>query len=267
MGTPKGFQVLAESFKYEIDATRGRNCYMTGIDQGFLNFLYYENKIPTRVLAQPAGSGFVNTLGQYPKESFQYVTESGEVYNQNKIPSPMIHQYDRFPDVIAMTLIGHTSDVWSVALDANIIVSGSSDKTINVWDRKNNYNLIKTLTGHTDEVRSVALDANVIVSGSNDKTIKVWDRNPDGKTLASGSEDKTVRLWDLETKQAITTLEGHTDGVSSVSFSPDGKTLASGSGDKTVRLWDLETKQAIATLEGHTHGVTSVNNCITIWFI
>lgn len=102
MGTPKGFRVLAESFKYEIDATRGKNCYMTGIDQGFLNFLYYKNKIPTRILAQPAGTGFVNTLGQYPKASLQYVTESGEVYNQNKFPSPMIHQYDRFPDVIAM---------------------------------------------------------------------------------------------------------------------------------------------------------------------
>ena len=57
------------------------------------------------------------------------------------------------------TLDGHTQNVRSVALDDDIIVSGSYDKSIKVWDRKNNYNLIKTLTGHTDYVNSVALDA------------------------------------------------------------------------------------------------------------
>ena len=59
--------------------------------------------------------------------------------------------------------------------------------------------------------------------------------------IASGSSDRTVRLWDVVTGAEIRTLEGHTRGVDSVSFSPDGKTLASGSRDYTIRLWDVGT--------------------------
>ena len=45
-----------------------------------------------------------------------------------------------------------------------MIVSGSDDFTIRVWDRTNNYNLIKTLRGHTAFVFSVALDAGFSLS-------------------------------------------------------------------------------------------------------
>ena len=55
--------------------------------------------------------------------------------------------------------------------------------------------------------------------------------HPDGRTLASGSYDHRIIIWDVETGEAVTTLKGHTGGVSSVAWHPDGRTLASGSGD------------------------------------
>ena len=39
--------------------------------------------------------------------------------------------------------------------------------------------------------------------------------------------------------QETLTLYGHSDSVTSVSFSPDGKRIVSGSHDKTVKVWDI----------------------------
>jgi len=55
------------------------------------------------------------------------------------------------------------------------------------------------------------------------------------------------------------TLEGHTEAVTSVSFSPDGKKIVSGSWDNTLKIWNANTGQEIITLKGHKSPV----NCVS----
>ena len=59
-------------------------------------------------------------------------------------------------------------------------------------------------------------------------------------------------------------LKGHSDSVTSVSFSRDGKRVVSGSFDETVRIWDAETGQQQQELKGHSDYVRSVGR---IWMV
>jgi WD40 repeat protein len=86
-------------------------------------------------------------------------------------------------------------------------------------------------------------------------TIKPKENN---QLVVSGSGDKTLRLWDVASGKCVKTLEGHSDYVSSVSFSKDNKIVVSGSGDNTLRLWDVATGKCVKTLEGHSDYVRSV---------
>jgi serine/threonine protein kinase/WD40 repeat protein len=54
------------------------------------------------------------------------------------------------------------------------------------------------------------------------------------------------------------TLSGHTNEVSSISWSPNGDHLASGSLDNSVRVWNLATQQTDVTYTGHMRDVTAV---------
>ena len=89
--------------------------------------------------------------------------------------------------------------------------------------------------------------------------------SPDGSRLAVAC---TSGIWlcDAETCQELSLIAGHTDEVSTVTFSPDGTMLASGGGnseahgrfDNTVQLWDAATGVHKLSITGHTDSVNSL---------
>jgi len=193
------------------------------------------------------------------------------------------HHLWHISDQAIMTLRGHQSWVNSLALspDGNRLVSGSSDKTIKVWDVKTGAEVM-TLYGHEGYLCGVAFspDGKHIASSSMDNTIKVWDANsgtelmtllghenyvysvafsPDGKHIISGSHDGTIRVWDSVSGTEQMILRGHRGSVSSAVYTPDGKRIISGGGwDNTVRVWDGISGDELMTLHGHESGVWSL---------
>ncbi|KAK4235981.1 WD40-repeat-containing domain protein, partial [Achaetomium macrosporum] len=180
--------------------------------------------------------------------------------------------------------LSHPSSVEAVAVavspNSRLIVSGSNDNTVRVWDAATGA-ARRVLEGHTSPVLAVAVSPNgqLIVSGSGDNTVRVWDAATgasrcvlrghsssvrgvavllDGRLIVSGSIDKTVRVWDIVTGAIRHMLEGHTDLVLAVAVSPNGQLIVSGSADNTVRIWDAATGTAQRVLKGHSYMVLAV---------
>ena len=64
--------------------------------------------------------------------------------------------------------------------DGQRIVSGSVDKTVEIWDANSGKEL-GTLTGHNVICVAFSPDGQRIVSGSSDNTLKIWDASEEAE--------------------------------------------------------------------------------------
>jgi len=160
-----------------------------------------------------------------------------------------------------LPMYGHTSSVLSVDMssDMQLIVSGSSDKTIKIWDAQTG-DMLNSIEAHVRSVFQVEFNPmnNQIASCSSDSTIKIWDSesaelinaldendtkvnaisyHPSGNYLASCGSNSLIYIWDLSTLKKFRTLEGHSGTVNTVKFSKDGNTIISGGADDKVIVW------------------------------
>ena len=54
---------------------------------------------------------------------------------------------------------------------------------------------------------------------------------------------------------SLVRLQGHSESITSISFSPNEEYLASGSWDRTIIIWSISSGNRIKTLTGHLSDV------------
>ncbi|KAG1863640.1 WD40-repeat-containing domain protein [Suillus subalutaceus] len=178
-------------------------------------------------------------------------------------------------------LDGHEGGVWALAACKDTLVSGSTDRTVRIWNLATG-RCTHIFGGHTSTVRCLAIvkpewieiegeggvitkekwpKRSVIVTGSRDHSLRVWTlpRPGDPEYRCYGADDSEADPADEDADDNPyhkMHLEGHDHAVRALAAR--GRTLVSGSYDCTVRIWDIVTGECKWVLVGHTQKVYSV---------
>jgi len=167
-----------------------------------------------------------------------------------------IKVYDK-KDLQQLSLLsGHTGGVNKIFVSDHKLFSGSSDRSVKVWD----LHKMSCLTTKSDDTTSKVLsmtmiDENTLATGSQNCQIKIWDLRCDlpvqcltnvhkwdvwqlemcGGYLFSGSFDHSIKIWDPRNFQNLKSIHGHRSYIHALTSSSFH--LFSGSADKHIRVW------------------------------
>ncbi|WKX98751.1 hypothetical protein Q1695_013995 [Nippostrongylus brasiliensis] len=116
------------------------------------------------------------------------------------------------------TEAGHKANGDLGAGPTHVVVSGSRDKTIKVWDALTG-TVMFSLIGHDNWVRGLRF-------------------HPRGKFLVSVADDKTLRVWDIAQRRCAKTIDAHQHFVTSVDFHSTAPYVITSSVDLTCKVWE-----------------------------
>ncbi len=190
------------------------------------------------------------------------------------------------PELILQT--GHAEKIEAIAYspDGRYIATGSSDRTIKIWEAATGRELralnSSNTGGITTQIKALAYspDGRVLASSGNDGKLRLWDTasgqeravinghaktvqalafSPDGRWLASGgTEDQAVKIWEVATQRELHTLSGHRAWITALAFSPNGQTLVSGDVTGVLKIWEASTGSRLHSLNAHKDRIRSL---------
>jgi F-box and WD-40 domain protein CDC4 len=202
-----------------------------------------------------------------------------------------INVYSPITGQLIKSLEGHQGGVWALAATKDTLVSGSTDRTVRIWDLKT-WNCTHVFGGHTSTVRCLAIVKPEIVNVVGEDGVTRKERWPKRPLIVTGSRDHTLRVWTLprpgDEEYRCYTADDADDEIdvcekvltlincSNLQEQDDaeenpyhklllgghdqavralaarGRTLVSGSYDCTVRIWDIITGDCKWVMVGHT---------------
>jgi len=170
--------------------------------------------------------------------------------------------------ICTKTLTGHQGPICcliQIKWEKNLctFVSGSSDKSIKVWNAESGV-CLKTLLGHTHWVYYLCQlrwkkDQCTLISGSRDMTLKMWNIDQGVCLKSINAHNNLISgLVQVKNYMPIDPENILSENTSNNNYS-NSALIATCSWDRTIKLWNLEDSSMVKSLKGHKDSV----RCIT----
>ena len=174
----------------------------------------------------------------------------------NYIPKKQVHSWKN-----------HTGAVTALQFfpgSGHLLLSGSADNTVKIWDVFHERELLRTFSGHSKAISDISFNnsGTQFLSGSYDRMIKLWDTEKGtciskfttGKTphvikfnpgsdnstqFLAGMSDKKIVQWDTRTPgEIVQEYDHHLAAINTITFVDDNRRFMTTSDDKSLRAWD-----------------------------
>ncbi|EGO04537.1 hypothetical protein SERLA73DRAFT_157686 [Serpula lacrymans var. lacrymans S7.3] len=191
------------------------------------------------------------------------------------------------PKYCVHTWTGHTQGVSVIRSFPNtghLLLSGSMDTKIKLWDVYTHGNCLRTFHGHVQAVKDITFsnDGRKFLSCGYDRQMKLWDtetgqclkRFSNGKTpyvvrfhpgeekqniFLAGMSDKKIIQYDIHSGEITQEYDQHLGPVNTITFVDDNRRFVTTSDDKTIRAWDFDIPVVIKYIaEPHMHSMPAV---------
>jgi len=214
------------------------------------------------VLLDPVSGSEVQLEGSFRNDSEIAISPDGQWLSATGSDNSL-YLWSLANNEAGATLTGHSSTPTTSSFGPDgTLVTGSSDRTIRLWDIAAGTEMAQISTIGEDSIGRITQivfspDGSVFASGDTDGKIVIWDAemqtpnaqltvdgtvndlafSPDGAQLVSVSGKQHVHVWDIATSTDVAAI-GHTNSMNALVFSPDSATLAISDFDSNLWLWD-----------------------------
>ncbi|KAF8883975.1 pre-mRNA splicing factor [Infundibulicybe gibba] len=192
------------------------------------------------------------------------------------------------PKVLVHTWTGHTQGVSVIRTfpeTGHLLLSGSMDTKIKLWDIYTHRSCMRTFHGHDKAVKDVSFsnDGRQFLSCGYDRQMKLWDtetgqclkRFHNGKfhmsfasipmrtnntfSLLACPIKRLYRSYDTNSGEITQEYDQHLGPVNTITFVDENRGFVTTSDDKTIRAWDFDIPAVIKYIaEPHMHSMPAV---------